>query len=358
VTESARDAIPRWLRIASELAWRSLLVAAAIVVLGLLVARLRIVFLPMIVALLFATLLVPPVTWLQRRGVPRAIGSALVMAVSLALVVGVVGGLTPQVAGELEKVDVNVGAGLDEVADWLVEGPLGLEREDVREYRSRIQNELSQRGGSLATGALGGALLLVEIVLGALLALVLLFFFVKDGRRMWAWFVTRFPERLRGDVHAVGEIGWAALGGYLRGTTLVALVDAVGIGVALVLLGVPLALPLALLTFVAGFFPIVGAVSAGFVAAMVALATEGLTTALLVVGATILVQQLEGNLLQPLIVGRAVQLHPAAIIVAVAAGGVLWGVAGAFIAVPLAAVVSQGVGFLRARPRPAATLSP
>jgi predicted PurR-regulated permease PerM len=258
--------------------------------------------------------------------------------------------VTPQIRDEVQDADISVSAGVDEVADWLVESPLGLERERVQDYRQRFQRELDDRSGSLATGALGGALLVVEVVAGIVLAVVLVFFFVKDGRRMWAWFVTRFPARLRTDIHAIGELGWGALAGYLRGTTLVALVDAIGIGLALVLLDVPLALPLALLTFAAGFFPIVGALVAGFAAAMVALAANGVTTALLVVGATLLVQQVEGNLLQPLIVGRAVRLHPAAIILAVATGGVLWGVAGAFIAVPTAAVVSQAIGYLRARP--------
>lgn len=344
------DPIPRWLRISSELAWRSLLVAAAIVVLALLVSRLRVVFLPVTVALLVSTLLVPPVTWLQRRRVPRLAGTLLTVGASLLVVVAVATVVAPQVKREVEDVDVSVSSGVDRVSEWLSEGPLGLAENDVRRYRERFDRELDERSGALATGALGGALLVVEVVIGLVLAVVLIFFFVKDGRRMWAWFVTRFPERLRTDVHAVGVLGWGALSGYLRGTTLVALVDAIGIGIALLLLDVPLALPLALLTFVAGYFPIVGALFAGFAASMVALAANGLTNALLVVAATLLVQQVEGNLLQPLIVGRAVKLHPAAIIVAVATGGVLWGVAGAFIAVPTAAVVTQAVGYLRTRP--------
>ena len=346
------DPIPRWLRISSELAWRSLLVAAAVVVLALLVSRLRVVFLPMIVALLVSTLLVPPVTWLQRRGVPRLLGTLLAVGAAVLALAAVVAFVAPEVKQEVESVDVEVSSGVDRVADWLSEGPLGLRPDAVSEYRQRFDRELAERSGSLATGALGGALLVVEVVVGLVLAVVLIFFFVKDGRRMWAWFVTRFPERLRTDVHAIGVLGWGALGGYLRGTTLVALVDAIGIGIALLLLDVPLALPLALLTFVAGYFPIVGALVAGFAAAMVALAANGLTNALLVIAATLIVQQVEGNLLQPLIVGRAVNLHPAAIIVAVTTGGVLWGVAGAFIAVPTAAVVTQAIGYLRTRPAP------
>jgi putative heme transporter len=343
------DPIPRWLRISSELAWRSLLVAAAVVVLALLVSRLRVVFLPVIVALLLSTLLVPPVTWLQRRGVPRLAGTLVAVGGAVLVLAAAATVVAPEVKHEVENVDVSVSSGVDRVAEWLSDGPFDVDPATVLEYRERFERELGERSGSVATGALGGALLVVEVVVGLVLAIVLVFFFVKDGRRMWAWFVTRFPERLRTDVHAIGILGWGALGGYLRGTTLVALVDAVGIAVALLLLDVPLVLPLALLTFVAGYFPIVGALVAGFAAAMVALAANGLTNALLVIAATLLVQQIEGNLLQPLIVGRAVRLHPAAIIVAVTTGGVLWGVAGAFIAVPTAAVVTNAVGYLRTR---------
>jgi putative heme transporter len=189
----------------------------------------------------------------------------------------------------------------------------------------------------------------VEVLAGIALAIVTLFFLLRDGPTIWAWCRRLFPPQARTDVERIGERAWTTIGGYLQGVSIVAAVDAVLIGLALWLLGVPLVLPLALLTFVGGFFPIVGAFTAGFAAAMVALVTNGLTTALLVIAATIVVQQLEGNVLQPLVVGGAVELHPLAVILAVAAGGILWGIAGAFLAVPLAAVVNQGATHLANR---------
>ncbi len=198
-------------------------------------------------------------------------------------------------------------------------------------------------------GIFGGAVVALELLAGLLLAIVILFFLVKDGERMWRWAVGLFPPTVRADVDAIGARAWETAGGYIRGVTIVALVDAVFIGLALWLIGVPLVVPLAALTFIGGFFPIVGAFVAGFVAAMVALVSEGWLAAVLVVGASVLVQQLEGNLLQPFIVGSAVRLHPLAILLAITAGGVLWGVAGAFLAVPLVAVTARAAAVLAER---------
>ncbi|HWH05585.1 MAG TPA: AI-2E family transporter, partial [Gaiellaceae bacterium] len=171
------------------------------------------------------------------------------------------------------------------------------------------------------------------------------------------WATRLFPPAARVHVDRIGHLAWGTLGGYLRGVMIVAAFDALLIGIALWLLGVPLVLPLALLTFVGGFFPIVGAFTAGFAAVMVALVANGLTTALLVFGAVLLVQQLEGNVLQPLVVGSATNVHPLAVLLAVATGGVLWGIAGAFLAVPLAAVVNQAATYL-ASERPRVALPP
>jgi putative heme transporter len=190
-------------------------------------------------------------------------------------------------------------------------------------------------------------MLALELLVGTLLALFLLFFFLKDGDRIWAWLVGLFPRRARADVDAIGHRNWAVLGGYLRGVAIVALVDAVLIGAALAALGIPFVLPLALLTFLGGFFPIIGANLAGFAAVMVALVSDGLLAALIVAAVVLVVQQLEGHLLQPLIVGRSVKLHPIAILLALTAGGVLWGIPGAFCAVPLTAVAASTFSYLR-----------
>ncbi|MGH3001372.1 MAG: AI-2E family transporter [Gaiellaceae bacterium] len=210
-----------------------------------------------------------------------------------------------------------------------------------------MRKKNSRKSASSVPTVLSGTMIAVELAVGTLLALFLLFFFLKDGDRIWAWVVRLFPGDARADVEAIGRRGWKVLGGYLRGVSIVALVDAVLIGGALAVLGVPFALPLALLTFLGGFLPIVGANLAGFAAAMVALVSDGLLTALVVAAVVLVVQQLEGHLLQPLIVGRSVRLHPVAILLAITAGGVLWGIPGAFLAVPLTAVSAAAASHLR-----------
>jgi predicted PurR-regulated permease PerM len=251
------------------------------------------------------------------------------------------------VADEVHRLDLDVRGGVERIGDWLVDGPLGLSERQVDRSIERGFDQLRANGGVFASGLLSGTVLLVELVAGVLLTLFLLFFFLKDGDRIWDWVVRLFPRRARGDVEAIGAQSWQMLGGYLRGVALVALVDAVLIGSGLAIVGVALVLPLAVLTFLAGFFPIVGANVAGFAAAMVALVSNGLTAALVVVGIVVLVQQLEGHLLQPLIVGRSVRLHPVAILLAIAGGAVLWGIAGAFLAVPLTAVCATAASHLR-----------
>ncbi len=340
-------AVPDQLRLAAAIAWRFLVVAVAVAVVAVALAKLRVVVLPVVLALFLAAVLAPPAAFLRRRRVPAALAALAVLLASLAVLGGVAALLAPRVVNEFGDIGASVEEGATTVTEWLLEGPLDLSRDDLDRWADRARDELGQRGGDIAGGALGGAYLAIEIVAGLLLSLVVVFFFLKDGERMWPWVVGLFPPRARGRVDEVGRIAWITLGGYLRGVSIVAFVDALFIGLALWILGVPLVLPLALLTFVGGFFPIVGAFTAGAAAALVALVSEGVTTALLVVGAAVLVQQLEGNLLEPVIVGRAVKLHAVAVLLAVAAGAVIWGVVGAFLAVPLAAVTVRAASHLR-----------
>ena len=342
-----RDPIPRSLRVASELAWRSLVVVAVIVLLAFVFARLRIVFLPIVIAILLATILAPLAARLVARSVPRAVAALASLLALLVVVGGMVAVIVPQVATELGDVDVSLDDGVDRLTELVVAAPFGVDQADVERYRQRAVEQLGSQGRLVLGGLLGGAFLLAEIVIGMLLALVLLFFFLKDGREMWEWVVRLFPQRSRADVSAIGSISWETLGGYFRGIVVIAFADAVALAVVLLVLDVPLVLPLAALTFLGAFFPIVGAFVAGFVATMVALALNGVTTALIVLGAVILIQQVEGDVLQPVVMGRAVALHPVAVLLAVAAGAVVWGVAGAFLAVPLVAIVAKSAAHLR-----------
>jgi putative heme transporter len=341
--------VPRSLRVATAVAWRVLVLAVAIFLLGLAVARLRLVVLPFFIAILAATFLAPPTAWLRGKGLPGGVAAVLSILGALALVGGLTTAVSPQVAGELDELDVSITGGVDRIEEWLVDGPLGLSNARVTDLFDQAEQQLRDSQDIIASGALSGAVFALEVVAAALLSLFLLFFLLKDGARIWAFLVRLFPVGARDDVNGMGERAWSTIGGFLRGTAIVAAIDAVFIGLTLFLVGVPLVIPLVLITFFGAFVPIVGAFVAGFASAMVALVSNGPTAALIVVGATLVIQQLEGNLLQPVIVGRRVELHPIAVLLAVTTGGVLWGVIGAFIAVPVTSAAWGAISYLRER---------
>ncbi len=351
VIERRSDRTPPALRDAAAIAWRVLIVAAAVAGAAYLLATLRLVFLPVVVALLLATLLTQPTAWLRRRGWPNTIATLAVLASAVLLLAGVVTVLAPSVARELDDLNLNLREGLDRVEEWGAEW-LGLSERQVQSAVEQAEEAVSGSDGLIAQGAIAGAILALEIVAGILLAVVLAFFFVRDGANLWRWVVGLFPPQARRDVDEIGRRGWETLRGYIRGTTIVALVDAVAIAIVLLVLGVPLVLPLALLVFFGAFVPLVGGFVAGSAAVLVALATEGVTAALIVAAAAIVIQQLEGDLIQPVVVGKAVKLHPVAILLAVTAGAIVWGIPGAFLGVPVAAVANQAGSYLRSRPRP------
>ncbi len=323
--------------------------AGGVAVAVLALARLRILVLPAIVALLLATVLVPPVDRLQRAGVPRLVAAWLLMLASLGLLAGLVVLVAPTVSDEFADLGPTVQEGIDEVENWLVEGPLELSRDEINRYRTQIVEQMQASSSSIASGVLAGAILAGEVIAGLLLVLVLVFFFVKDGEKMCRYGLDQVREENQELLAALGDRVWATIGGYVRGTALVALADAVIIGVGLLIIGVPLVLPLALLVFFGAFFPLVGAVLAGSVAVLVALVSGGPTDALLALGVVVIVQQVEGDVLAPLVLGRAVRLHPVVIIGALTGGAVIGGLIGAFLAVPVAAVAVAVASELKAR---------
>ncbi len=326
--------------------------AAGLAIAGLIVVQLWLVVLPVLLALLLATLLVAPADALRRHGVPSAGAALLVMLVALAVLVSMLVSIVPAIVAEFDDVGRSAREGLDEALRWLSQGPLGVEREQVRRAVDRALEDASG-AGNLTGSVLSGAALVVEVIAGLLLMLVVLFFFVHDGRRIWSWIVDLLPLAHRVDADAIGRRMWATACGYVRGVAIIALVDAILIAIALLVIGVPLVLPLAVLTFLGAFVPLAGAVLAGAVAALVALVTEGALAAILVVVVITVIQQLEGDLLYPLVVGRSIALHPVAILLAITAGAVLGGVIGVFLAVPLAAIAWAVVSHLRS-PEPAA----
>ena len=348
--------VPRPLVTAAAISWRSLVVAAAVLAVVYVLVRLRLVVLPVIVALFVTTLLRPPARWLMSRGLPNLVASLAVLLASIALVLALVGLLGPTVVDEFGALSEDVREGVNEATSFVTSGPLDVSQEQIDSVMDSARDQLQANGGAITRGAVSGAVLVGELITGLLLAAVLVFFFIKDGERIWGWVVGLFPARRRHEVNEVGQRAWRTLSGYLRGIALVGLVDAVLIGIVLVVVGVPLVPALMLLTFLGAFFPVVGAFFAGLVSTLVALASNGLVAALIVLGAIIVIQQLEGDLVFPVVVGRALDLHPVAILLVLTAGGVLGGVVGAFLAVPLAAVVNDAASYLRSRrpePEPA-----
>lgn len=317
------------------------MIAAAIAVAALVLSHLRLVVLPVIAALFLSTILHPAVRQLRGKGWPDGLAALATLLVTLLLFGGVVALMAPSVTNEVDQLAHEVADGVEEVGDWLFAGPFGLSETQVRDYVEQAGDQVRDSAAPIASGVVGGALLAIEIVVGALLTLVLLFFFLKDGGRLWAGVLSLVPADGRERAARIGTESWDALQGYLRGITVVALFDAVFIGLALWLLGVPLVIPLATLTFFAAYIPIAGAFTAGLAAVLVALVSEGVGTAIAVTIAIAAVQQIESNLLHPVVVGRSVRLHPVVILVSVAAGAITAGIVGAFLAVPIAAVVTR-----------------
>lgn len=331
-------------------AW-SIVVILLITVAGLVVyafVALRAATIPLLVALLGTALLQPVMPWLQRRGLGRGWAAGLTCTVLVAAVCGVLALLTnslvhsaPQIADSLKQ------AG-DQLADWL--GPAG----------SKLQHALSDSAGSgssavgsligsLANGVLSGLGIATQLVTGAVLTLALVFFFLRDGHRSGALVHSLVPGERAEIVIACGERAFGAMAGYMRGTTLIALIDATFITVGLVILGVPGAAGLGALVFLGAFIPFVGAFLSGTVAVLVALADGGLSKALWTLGVVLAVQMVEGNILQPLIQSRTVELHPATIMIAVVAGAGVAGIIGALLAVPLCAAALGVLSVLRGR---------
>ena len=330
--------LPRSLVALSAYSWRFLTVVAAAAVLVYVLVTLRLIVLPVFIALLISTLLAPAAHALRRRGLPALLATWVVILTSFAVMGGGLYLIAPEVGDELDDLGRQVKAGTEDVLTWLAQGPLDVSRTEVDGYVDQLSEELANRRGSFVTGAVKGAYLLVEIVTGFLLTIVLVFFFVKDGDRIGSGLLGLFDERRRGDVREIGTRSWHALTMYIRGTAIVGLVDALAIGIALLVLGVPLVVPLALITFFGAFFPLVGAVTAGLLASLVALVTQGVAAAAILAIVTVIVQQVEGDVLQPLVLGRAIDLHPLVILLSLTTGAIVAGIAGAFLAVPVAAV--------------------
>lgn len=308
--------------------------------------QVEVIVVPVALATLAAALLMPAVDFLDRRGAPRGGAVALILLGGLALVGGLLSFVVSQFIEGTPALVEQVTRSIDGLRRWLVDGPLGLSREQIDNAGNSAIEALRNNQEKVTSGALSTAGTITEIVTGALLVLFTLIFLLHGGRNIFE-FVTRvFPSSTRQRVRDAGRAGFHSLIGYVRATFLVALVDALGIGIGLAIMGVPLALPLASLVFLGAFVPLVGAVVTGFLAVIVALLTKGLIYALITLGLILAVQQLEGHVLQPLVMGRAVSIHPLAVVLAIAAGAVLAGIVGALLAVPILAFLNSAIRVL------------
>lgn len=344
------DRVPSWLVTAAAWAWRLLLVLVVTGAFIWLLSRLALVTLPVFAALVLSTLAVPPARRLERRGLPRGLAASIVVIGGIAVVGVIIAALSPPFAEQVRALGPTIGDGLDRFFSMIERSPLDYDRDQILELVQQFATtDVAGENGEVAGQVAGVAILIVELVIGLVLTLVLLFFMVKDGEQIVGWSLARISPDYRDLLRAAGHRAWMALSGFIRGTAFIAITDAILIGTGLALLRVPLVLPLAVLVFIGGFVPVIGGFVSGLVAVLVALAAGGPVTALAVLAVVVGVQQVEGQLLQPVLVRRSVALHPAVVLLAIFAGAVLAGLPGAFLAVPLAAVASAVSNEVRLR---------
>ena len=340
------DGVPQGLRTVAGWSWRILVILALIMVGGVVAARLEVVFVALFVALLATALLEPAAVWLRARGVPRGISTGLVLLGALIVASLALYFVARSVLGQVDEFRAALTDGIEKVREWL-DSTFGISLEELWDrIRGLAEGLGSEGGGGLTSSAFGFASTAIEVIAGAGISLFATIFFVHEGGRIWAWATSLFPTGSRHRVDEGGRLAWQTLAAYARGTVIIAAIDAVGIGLGVALVGVPLAGPITVLVFFGAFIPIVGALVSGFVAVVIALATQGLTAALIVLAIVIGVQQVEGHILQPLIQGRMVALHPLAVVLAVTAGTTIAGLVGAVIAVPIVATLNVLVRYV------------
>jgi len=337
------ELVPTGLRVTAALSWRFIMVIAAIYVVIWLAGYFSQLMVPIAIALLLAALMAPGVERLTQWGVPRGASAALVMVAGIAVLGGLLTFVIIQFTQGLPDLQDRVAASLEQIKEWLNTGPLHLRDEQIQNFINNVIDSIRDNQAAITEGAITTAATIGEILTSFVLVVFVLIFFLYDGPGIWTFMTRGVPSRVREKVDVAGRRGFGALVSYVRATAAVALVDAVGIGIGLAIVGVPLVIPLSALVFLSAFIPIIGAVVAGTVAVLIALVANGLIASLVVLAIVIGVMQLESHVLQPWLLGRAVRLHPLAVVLAIAAGLIAAGIAGALLAVPLLAVLNAGI---------------
>ncbi|MCU1539725.1 MAG: hypothetical protein JWM01_672 [Arthrobacter sp.] len=341
--------IPYGVRIAAAWSWRLGLILLFSGTLIWLLSHISFLLIPLMVAALLAGLLNPVTRWLRMRQLPN--GAAV--AITVLGFIGAIGGALALVGRQLvsgfSELWSEALVGIQKIQGWLAEGPLHLSADQIDQYIKEGTAALQNNSSSILSGALSFGSTAGHFAAGLILALFILIFFLLEGDRIWAFLVRLLPRKARAATYGAGRKGWASMVSYARIQMFVAFVDAVGIGVGAAIIGVPLALPLGVLVFLGSFIPIVGALVTGAVAVLLALVANGWVNALIMLGIVLLVQQLESHILQPLVMGKAVALHPVAVILAVAAGSYLAGIPGALFSVPILAVANSAIRYIAGR---------
>ena len=337
--------LPLGVRVAAAWSWRLILIGVAVAAFVWLITKVAIIVIPVVIALLLSALLYPIVHFYERRGWPRGLGVLSAMVAFLLAVSALVWLIVSQLRSGFGDVARKSTQAWQDILAW-GESAFGLSAEDVNSFFEQIMKTINDHQGQIWSGALSVTISAGQIVAGSLLTLFSLIFLLIDGKRIWYWVLGFFPQRAHAPADAAGKNGWVSVGQYVRVQVLVAFIDAVGIGLGAVILGVPLPIPIAILVFLGSFIPFLGAISTGALAVFIALVYNGPLNALIMLGVVILVNQIEGHVLQPLVMGSAVKVHPLGVVLAVSAGALLAGVPGALFAVPLTAAASAIVNTL------------
>ncbi|MFG2500312.1 AI-2E family transporter [Streptomyces sp. NPDC048441] len=346
--------VPWGMRVAAEAGWRLLVLAGTLWVLMKIISAVQLVVFAFVAALLITAMLQPTVVRLKRLGLPRSLAT-VVTAVLGFVIMGLVGWFVVwQVMENADTLSSQVQNGIDDLRNWLLNSPFHVTEDQINDIAKTLREAVAGNTEELTSAGLEGVTVLVEAMTGILLTMFSTLFLLYDGKRIWQWVLKLVPAPARPGIAGAGPRAWRTLTAYVRGTVIVALIDAIFIGLGIYFLGVPMAVPLAVFIFLFAFIPLVGAVISGALAVVVALVTQGVFTSVMVLAVVLAVQQIEGHILQPFILGRAVRVHPLAVVLSVAAGGLVAGIGGAVVAVPLVAVTNTVVGYLRAYSREAA----
>lgn len=334
VIEAGLAGLQRW-------SLRILLVAGALFVIGWVIGALWVIVFPAVLAIIVSTVLQPIAGWLRRIRIPSALAALLVLVTFIAAVAGLFALLAPQIAGQAPELARSASVGLQRVRDWLTDGPLHFSHGQITQAIEAVQDKLRDSAAAISSGVFSTLGAATSAIVNIVLVLMLTFYFVKDGHRFLPWVRSLGGRRAGPHTAELLSRTWDTLGGFIRTQTIVALIDAVIIGVGLSILDVPLAVPLAVVTFFGAYVPIIGALISGILSVLVTLVTNNPRDALVALILVLVVQQLEGNVISPWLQGKNLNLHAAVVLLAVTLGGSLFGITGAFLAVPAAAALAE-----------------